>query len=474
MLETMREEVRRYWEIARAAWAAEREAGPSPKRTRDEREFLAAAIELTDSPPSPAGRIVVWSIMGFFLLAILWSIVGKIDIHATLEGRIVPSGQVKVVEPLEPGTVRSIDVREGQFVEEGAMLLELNATDSTVDRRRLAHDLAVSRLEAQRLRETLRAGRENLTPDAVSLAAPREASADDLTLQYEVLRSAIAAHRAALASVDGEIQQRLAERARVEASIEERTKLVGILAERANMYHQLVVNKTGSRANYLLAAQSMYEERANLANEQGRLLEIEAGIAALEQRRLELIANFMSSAVSELADVEKRIAAVEDEYLKATQRDDRNRLFAPVRGIVRHITIHTIGEVVTPGETLMTIVPVDSDLEVEAFLLNRDKGFVHDGQDAEIKIEAFPFTKYGTIPGEVMDVSNNSVDDERRGLVFPVRVALARDTIRVDGSDMQLTPGMSVTVEVKTGKRRVIEYILTPLLRYKDEAIRER
>jgi len=119
---------------------------------------------------------------------------------------------------------------------------------------------------------------------------------------------------------------------------------------------------------------------------------------------------------------------------------------------VRQISVHTIGEVVAPGETLMTIVPVDAELEVEAF----------------------PFTKYGTVPGEVVDVSNNSLEDEKRGLIFPVRVAMERMTIRADGEDMQLTPGMSVTVEVKTGKRRVIEYILTPLLRYRDEAIRER
>lgn len=468
------DEIRRYWDVAKAAWEEQKKAGAPLKRDRDQREFLAAAIELTESPPSPAGRIVVWSIVGFFALAIVWAIVGRIDIHATLEGRIVPSGRVKVVEPLEPGTVRTIEVREGDFVEEGALLLELSATDSTVDRRRLAKDLATSHLEAQRLRETLRAGRGDLAPDDLSLNAPKDADPEDLALQYEVLLSAVAAHRASLASVDGEIAQRGAERARVEASIGERAKLVEVLSERANMYNQLVVNKTGSRANYLLAAQAMFEERANLANEQGRLFEIDAGVAALQQRRYELVAKFMSEAVSELAEVEKRIAAVEDEYLKATQRDDRNRLFAPARGIVRQITVHTIGEVVAPGETLMTIVPVDAELEVEAFLLNRDKGFVHKGQEAEVKIEAFPFTKYGTIPGEVVDVSNNSVDDEKRGLIFPVRIGMDRATIRADGEDMQLTPGMSVTVEVKTGKRRVIEYILTPLLRYRDEAIRER
>ena len=474
MLEGFFDTIRRYWEVARAAWQEQHEAGSDVRRSREEREFLAAAVELMDNPPSPAGRIIAWSIVTFFLLAVLWATFGRIDIHATLEGRIIPSGKVKVVEPLEPGTVQRIAVREGEFVEKGALLITLDPTDSTVDKRRLARDLVTSRLEAARMRETLRAGRQGLDVDALSLSAPKDVSPEDFTMQYEVLRGAVASHRASLASIEGEIAQKQVEHARVAASVEERTRLVDVLDERAAMYLKLAKRRTGSRANYLVAAQDLYQERASLVDAQGRLLEIDASVAALEKRREEMVAKFISDAVSNLADVEKRLDDVEEELAKATQRDERNRLFAPVRGVVRQLTVHTIGQVVSPGETLMTIVPADGSLEVEAYLLNRDKGFVHADQHAEIKVEAFPFTKYGTVPGGVIDVSNNSVEDEKRGLIFPVRVAMDRSTIRADGEDMQLTPGMAVTVEVKTGKRRVIEYLLTPLLRYRDEAIRER
>jgi hemolysin D len=178
---------------------------------------------------------------------------------------------------------------------------------------------------------------------------------------------------------------------------------------------------------------------------------------------------------------------------KARQKEAYSRLLAPVAGSVQQLTVHTIGQVVTTGQQLMIVVPKGTKLEVEANLLNRDKGFVREGQEARIKVETFDFTKYGVIDGVVTDVSNDAVSLGQNGgpqsgqgqaaavaaagagaLVFPVRIALSRETIRVGGKEAPLTPGMSVVAEVKTGNRRVIEYLLSPLLKLKDEAFRER
>lgn len=470
----MWEELRRYWDIVKASWDEERRAGPAVGRTRDEREFLAAAIELTETPASPAGRLVVWFIVSFFSIALLWACIGKLDIHATLLGKVIPTGNVKVIEPLEPGTVRAIHVEDGDLVEEGALLLDLDPTDSTVDRRRLRHDLSVARLEVARLRETVRAGMESLAAADAHLDTLPGAEPDDVALQREVLIRAIEAHRAAIDSIDAEVAQRSAERSRFAGSAAERRKLVAVREERTAMYKKLVESHSGSRLGYLNAAETMYDERANLATEEGQLREAEAAIAALERRKKEIVADFLSKGVSDLADAQKRVAGLEQEYLKASQRDERNRLYAPVRGVVRQLAVHTIGEVVTTGEKLMTIVPAETTLEVEAMLLNRDKGFVVGGQHAEIKVDAFPFTKYGTISGKVVDVSNDAVETKEQGLVFPARITMDRAAIHADGHDVPLTPGMSVQVEARTGERRVIEYLLTPLLRYRDEAIRER
>ncbi|MEQ9590662.1 MAG: HlyD family type I secretion periplasmic adaptor subunit [Parvibaculaceae bacterium] len=295
-----------------------------------------------------------------------------------------------------------------------------------------------------------------------------------MAMQSEVLLRTVAAHQAALDSLAGEREQQVAALARITSSVEEREKLVGVIGERVNMYKTLLDRETGTRTNYLQVAQLLYEERANLRTEQGQMAETEAAISATYLREQEITATFLSKAVTDLADAESRVSGLTQELIKATRREARNRLHAPVSGIVRQLAVHTVGEVVTTDQQIMIIIPEDAGLEVEAMLLNKDKGFVLVEQGAEIKVDAFPFTKYGTINGIVLDVSNDAIEEEGTGLVFPVRVSLDRAVMRAAGEDRALTPGMSVTVEVKTGKRRVIEYLLTPLLRYRDEAIRER
>ena len=149
-------------------------------------------------------------------------------------------------------------------------------------------------------------------------------------------------------------------------------------------------------------------------------------------------------------------------------------LVAPVAGSVQQLAIHTVGGVVTPAQPLMVIVPKDNPLEVEAFVENKDIGFVNAGQEAEVKIETFQYTKYGTLHAKVTNVSHDAINDEKRGLIYAARIKMERATIEVDGKRLNLSPGMAVTVEVKTGKRRVIEYFLSPFLQYKEESLRER
>lgn len=474
MFDQTRETFKKYWEIARTTYEEEISNPQVPARTRPEREFLPAAIEVMDTPASPTGRIVTWCIIAFFVLTIIWAIVGKIDIHATLQGRLVPIGSVKVIEPLETGTVLSIHVNEGTRVKKGQLLLELDPTDSTVDRNRLAREAIASRTVAARLRESIRAARDRVAVIDVVLRAPEGARLEMVELHREVLMRTVAAHRARIASIDGEIAQHHAQLQRIANSVAERKKLVGVINERVEMYTKLLKSRTGTRSAYLQVAQLLYEERSNLVTESGQLNEVKAATRSLELRRDEEVATFLHDAVQQLAEVENEISRLDQELIKATRREARNRMHAPVAGVVRQLAVHTIGEVVTTDQQIMTIVPENTELEVEAMLLNKDKGFVFESQSVEVKLEAFPFTKFGTVDGEILDVSNDSVEQENVGMVFPVRISMKQNFILVEGERRFFTPGMSVTVEVKTGKRRVIEYLLTPLLRYRDEAIRER
>ena len=466
-----------YWDVIKTSWA-QRNAENKPKLSRNEREFRAAAIEILETPASPSGRAFAALLIAFTLIAVVWSVFGRIDIHATLTGKIIPTDRVQVIEPLITGTVKALHVKPGQQVEAGALLVELDPTEQTAERTKLEQDLRASGLVSARLRRGLEAVIKGEPAEEAVLTVPAGTPNAMLALQQRVLFRSLAAYEAELRSIDAEVEQRRSERKRTEATAHERRELVKVMTERIDMLKTLAENGAGTRAQYLEGAQLLFEQRADMAAEEGRFAEIESAILTLEQRREERRAVFLEKATSELADNERRIAEVRQELRKAALRESQSRLFAPVAGIVQQLTVYTIGDVVQTGQQLMIVVPDDSRLEVEAMLPNKDKGFVRKGQTARIKIETFPFTKYGLIEGEILDVSNDAVPQSEGNpdspLVFPVRVSLARDSIRADGRDVRLTPGMSVQTEVRIGERRVIEYMLTPLLRYQDEAMRER
>ena len=205
-----------------------------------------------------------------------------------------------------------------------------------------------------------------------------------------------------------------------------------------------------------------------------KLTEVQAALTTTRRQTEQIRQEYRKTLLTDLAEAEIRVAALEQELRKALQRSDLQDLTAPVDGVVAQLAIHTVGGVVQPAEAVMAIVPLDEKLEVEAMVLNKDIGFVAVDQPAEVKLETFPYTKYGVIEGTVIDVSSDAVQDEQLGFVYPTRVALAKATMEVNGKTVNLTPGMTATVEIKTGTRRAIEYILTPLLRYGRESMRER
>jgi hemolysin D len=483
----------RYGKIARAALKEEKARGKKEKLSRDEREFQAAAIEILETPPSPTGRLLGFTVMVSVTAALAWSIVGRLDVFAALEGKVVPIGQVKVIQPLITGTVKTVHVKQGQEVAEGDLLIELDPTEQTADRTRLEEDLNTSLTAALRLRTAMDAVIKGGEVSEARLPAAPDggASASVQALQEYVLKQTLLAYDAEQRSFAGDITQKQTELKRIEATVVERLKLISLMEERLGMIESLTKTGSASRSTYLERAEMLFQQRAELAKDQGQVPETQAAVEALRRRAEQRKQAFLQEQTKELEDTEKRLAAVRQELKKARQKEIQSRLLAPVAGSAQQLSVHTIGQVVTTGQQLMIVVPKGTKLEVEANLLNRDKGFVREGQEARIKVETFDFTKYGVIDGVVTNVSNDAVSLGQNGqqpgpqqpqaaaavtgaLVFPVHIALSRETIRVDGEELRLTPGMSVVAEVKTGNRRVIEYLLSPLLKLKDEAFRER
>lgn len=445
-------------------------------------DFLPAALEIQEKPPSPAGRAVIWSIVVFFSIAVLWAFLGSIDIVATAQGKIIPSGRVKIIQPMEIGVVRYIHVEEGQQVKAGDVLLELDPTATQADLGRLDMDLIDARLDDARFKQLIQMAtaqpddgnrqvpiKLQLAPELTQVVNPAA-----INLQQQMLISNWNEHQAQSAALKYTIRSREAELAALQEDVKKRQGTLPLITRRADALKKMADKRLSSEQAWLEIEEERIEQQHELAAIKSRTRQMTASIQEAQQQVQALNAAYHGELLASLSETERRIDQLQQERVKATQRNELQRLVSPVNGVIQQLAIHTIGGVVTPAQELMKIVPESETLEVEAWILNKDIGFIHDGQIAEVKIETFPFTKYGTIDAEVIDVSNDAVNDEQKGLVYAGRVRMEDSEIRVGEKLVSLSPGMAVTVEVKTGKRRLIEYIMSPLLRYKQESLGER
>ena len=462
--------LKRYAAIFRHAWR-ERKNLDSRPRLPHEAQFLPAALELQETPVSPAPRIAMWLILSFALIAFLWAIFGHMDVVATAHGKIVPNDRTKVIQPIETATVKAIRVSDGQAVKAGDVLIELDATAAAADSARLGNDLTTARLQAARARAMLAAIASGKPP---ALERMPDMEAGRLTQEQRILEGQYGEYQAKLARIDAEIAKREAELASTQEIVRKLAQTAPIARQRAQDFRDLVEKNFISRHGYLEKEQARIEQEGDLATQRSRLKELAASLQEARSQRAALVAETRRIALDGLNEAEQKATSYGNELVKADSRGRLMTLTAPVDGTVQQLAVHTVGGVVTPAQPLMVIVPKDNPIEVEAFVENKDIGFVNAGQEAVVKIETFPFTKYGTIEAKVTHVSNDAVSDEKRGLIFPARVNLARATIQVENKTVNLSPGMAVTVEVKTAQRRVIEYFLSPLMQYKDESLRER
>ncbi len=437
------------------------------------RQFQPAALEVQDTPPSPTGRWLLWLLLALFVAGIGWACLGEVDIVVTAPGRVVPSGQVKVVQAPQAGSVVAILAGEGERVEAGQPLLRLDPTYAEADDLRIRgqlHELALQAAWRGALDYWLADGHQ---PAAPSGLASRFAAADQARAEalYQLHRREISA---GLRAREGELAANGAEQAALRAERERTGATLAVLAQRVAAYKTLVEQKYGARVQYLELLQQQTELERTLpvlASRERQLLESAAAIAARMDASGE---ELRKQNLMELTRLESERAVLEQEARKAQQQRQQLLITAPVTGTVQELAVHTLGAVVSPAQALLRIVPEQAAIEVEALLPNRDIGFVNEGQLAQVKIDTFNFTKYGLIDAELVNISNDAVEDQQLGWVFKLRLKLARDSIAVEDKWVKLSPGMATTAEIKTGKRRLIEFFLSPLLRYRQESVRER
>jgi hemolysin D len=464
-----------------------------------DREFLPAALELFETPPSPVRIAAIWAICLLFATLLLWAYFGWLEIYAVAQGRIQPSGRSKIVQPVDSGRVVAVRVKNGSKVSPGDVLVELDARETAAELDEQERDLGSALAEAARRRVAIAVatagGRQ---PQPVTY--PEETSDEIKEREDAVLAADIAQLVSNKASLLAQRFERLATKGRLKGSLAARERLIAVDKEHVEMREVLNQTKAASRAQVIETLQQFEQQVTTQASEQGQLEENEASLLTLDRKLEEVTAQFISDQTQKLAEALRKADHLRGELVKASTKHERTKLSAPIGGTVQQLAVTTLGQVVSPGQTLMTIVPFDAPIEIEALIQNQDIGFVEPGQSAVVKIESFPFTRYGTVDGTVAYVSRDAVDDREanalsdpksgskplgsstsltdvskgQNLVFPATIALAKNSILVDGKEIPLSPGMSVTVEVLTGKRRALDYLLSPLREIVSSSAHER
>ena len=515
----------RYQAILGAAWTHRAELA-GPKRLADEAAFLPAALSLQDTPVHPAPRRFAFGIIALFTIALVWSIVGKVDIVAVAPGRIIVSERTKLIQPLEASVVRRVLVKDGDTVQAGQVLVELDTTIASADKASVQEQLHASQSEVVRtaallqqlaqpavnakilltqelLRHNGRGLEANLTIENSKKRPQNPSSRPDVSqipiqaATQAQLQSEWMDIVAKLAKLDAEATRRGAEMSTVRELIAKLQATLPLAQTREADFKRLVGEGFISSHATQDKTRERIELERDLATQQARLIEANAALAETQQAKAAYKADTQRQLNDRHALATSKLQQLPQESAKATQREKQTTLVAPVSGTVQQLAVHSVGGVVTPAQPLMVIVPDgQGGITAEVMIANQDIGFVYAGQMAEVKLETFPYTRYGTVKATVAIVTADAVGEDRRGAdgkgvdgkstpgaasgpisvgaVYPATLTLSQKDMLIDGKRVNLTPGMAVTAEIKTGQRRVIEYLLSPVQRAGSESLRER
>lgn len=458
-----------HWQVLKDSWSLETERLKSRKAWR-ETDFLPAALEIIETPPNPLGRAILWVLLAFLTLALIWSIVAKVDVVAVAPGKVIAAGRNKLVQSADGGVVRSILVHDGQQVRRGQPLVTLDPTASGADREQAIANLQTAELDAARSRAILAA----LRGGAPSFAPPSGAPPEIVAVQRQLIASRLAEINAKARTLEEQAAEAVATQAGAAAEIARLRDTLPFLTERANKRRILTDKGYASRLGQLELDQQRVDHERQIGVQVQNERRAAASLAGVRQQ----IAQTRSEAIREtLADLAKAAAearVAREELIKAKQRSGLQVVRSPVDGSIQQLAVTSEGSVLKPADPILVVVPSNAELIVEAQVLNRDVGFVRARQRVTVKLEAFPFTRYGTLEGELLWISRDAIQDEKLGPVYQARVALASNRPTGGGAPLDVSPGLQATAEIRTAERRVIDFLLSPIERRMSEAGRER
>jgi len=470
---------------------------PAPRRKRADNAFLAPALEILETPPSPVRIALLWIICALAASSIAWAYFGRIDIIAVAQGKFQPTGRVKVIEPLETGKVTALHVFNGSRVVEGDVLVEFDRSAADADARAAREGLASSRAEAIRRGVALEGARTHQFDPTPEIPWAADTPPALRLREQRVLTADFGQLAAGLGSLEAQHAQKEAERDQLLKTIETQKNLVATLQERVDMRTQLVAERAGAKAAVIDATETLQYQITQLAIQQGQLASASRALDVIDKDKQKAIEAFLADNAEKLSEAERQAEDLEQKLAKAESAIEHLTLRAPISGTVQASALTTIGQVVTSGQEIMRIVPENAGLEIEVYVLNKDIGFVKAGQEAVVKVESFPFTQYGVISAKVTRVARDAIPEPEatqnegdparsanssafagaqrtQNLVFPVTLQPDVANIGIEGREVPLSSGMAATVEIKTGSRRILEFVFSPLVEVVGSSMRER
>jgi len=428
------------------------------EKIKDIHEFHPLIVEIEDRPINPVGRAILWIVFAIIFFGIAWLIFAKVDVVVSARGKVIPTGEIKILQPIETGVISKILIKEGDYVKKGQTLMQIDpsVTETSLDTKQ--KDLEVFNLQIQRLEALILNKPFSLNETSIYALEQQKI----YTIQKDSLEEGISRYDMKLSQATSQYQSALADKSRLSSLLqkdlnrEEKLKTVLDIIARKD-YEELQKNIVN------------LQEQLNMAS--FKTNETSKRVNELKKERLSFINDFKDQKYQELLNIKKEARNLQSQINAINFQNQKQAIVSPEDGYVAKLMINTIGGVVTPAEKLISIVPKDSPLIVKANVLNQDIGFIKNGMESKIKIDTFNFQKYGFFEGNVINIGNFSIDDEKLGAIYEIKIKPNGKRLLVEGKKRYLEAGMSVTAEIKVGKRRVIEFFIYPIIKYLDEGL---
>lgn len=426
---------------------------------------------VTDEDLPLASHLQLFTIVGIVFVFIIWANFAKLDEITRGDGKVIPSSEVQIIQHQEGGTVQALLVKEGQVVDAGQILMRLSDVGASSDLGSTSTRILGLQAKVQRLQaEAEGKGAPEFTDEVI------EGAPESVQEELNSFRANKMQLDSQISVLKSQLSQRRAEVSEINTRIADINRVISLTNEEKAMLQPLVARGSAPKRDILQLEQQLAQQRSELNGLRASLPRANSAIKEAEARINDIETTFRTTAQNDLTTALIEIKTLQQQLPALKDRKTRTEIRSPVRGIVKDIKVQTDegGGVIKPGDIVMEVVPVDDLLVVEARIRPSDIAFIHPGQKATVKITAYDFSIYGGLKGEVTNISADTIVNEKGESFYKIKVITDQTSIRRNGNDLPIIPGMVASIDILTGEKTVMEYLMKPLIKTLNQAMNER